>query len=205
MKATKFTITAGGNHQFLCPPTQTKPKPNQTPMKNIGNLANLLSNIESKMAIKSTHPFVSTTPQVVARPAEWETLTNEQKGQILRDAKAAKKAMREKRNASMKARYIKNGVKPVMVEVPVELLDTLTEIATKRDTSRMKVIVNCLLRGTIDMVREQELVEREKRILSAHAKPPLPKNMAMVRDQHRLRMKGILPPHNLTARKGKKK
>jgi hypothetical protein len=106
-----------------------------------------------------------------------------------------------------KERQALKGVKPVLIEMPYGLVDIFDMLKVKRNTTRTRLIVDALWRGAYDMLDEQELVDNGKKlpIKFVKAKPPLPKNMAMARDQHRMRLKGLLPPHNLTARKGMKK
>lgn len=105
-----------------------------------------------------------------------------------------------------KQRQALKGVKPVLIEMPYGLVDIFDMLKVKRNTTRTRIVIDALWRGAYDMLDEQELVDNDKLPkVFAKAKPPLPKNMAMARDQHRMRMKGLLPSNNLTARKGMKK
>lgn len=105
-----------------------------------------------------------------------------------------------------KERQALKGVKPVLIEMPYGLVDIFDMLKVKRNTTRTRIVIDALWRGAYDMLDEQELVDNNQLPKAfAKAKPPLPKNMAMARDQHRMRMKGLLPSNNLTARKGMKK
>jgi hypothetical protein len=96
-----------------------------------------------------------------------------------------------------KKRQAAKGVKPVLIEMPYDLLDIFDMLKVKRNTTRTRIVIDALWRGAYDMLDEQELVDNQK--------PPLPMNKAMARDQQRMRMKGLLPSNNLTVRKNKKK
>lgn len=105
-----------------------------------------------------------------------------------------------------KERQALKGVKPVLIEMPYGLVDIFDMLKVKRNTTRTRIVIDALWRGAYDMLDEQELVDNNQLPkVFANVKPPLPQNMAMARDQHRMRMKGLLPSNNLTVRKNKKK
>lgn len=83
-----------------------------------------------------------------------------------------------------KERQALKGVKPVLIEMPYDLVDIFDMLKVKRNTTRTRIVIDALWRGAYDMLDEQELVDNGQ----------LPKVFAKVK-----------PQYPLTVRKNKKK